>query len=149
MSPSNWGPAIWNFLHTMAAKIKEDKYSQMAPQLFNFIQRICANLPCPECSLHSSNFLGKIVFKRVSTKADLIKLLFIFHNAVNVRKAKPIFSIDHVGKYSQNNLILAYNQFITAFNTRGNLKLIADSFQRKLIIRDFRKWFIQNLQNFE
>ena len=149
MSPTTWGPAIWSFFHTIAAKIKADKYSEMAPQLFNFIQRICANLPCPECSQHATRFLGKIVFKRLSSKADLIKLLFIFHNTVNGRKSKPIFAIENIERYAQNNIILSYNQFISAFNTKGNMKLLADSFQRKLIVQDLRKWFLQNLQNFE
>ena len=39
MSPSSWGPPIWNFLHTLAAKIKEDKYTETAAQLFFFIQK--------------------------------------------------------------------------------------------------------------
>ena len=149
MSPSIWGPPTWNFLHTLAAKIKEDKYREMAPQLFFFIQKICANLPCPESSQHARGFLGKIIFKRVETKQDLIRLLCIFHNNVNRRKAKPAFSMEHIGKYSQNNLIHAYNQFISAYNTRGNMKLLADSFQRRLLVQEFKKWFIQNLHNFE
>lgn len=149
MSPSAWGPPIWNFLHTLAAKIKEDKYNEVSRELFFYIQKICANLPCPECSQHARSFLGKIIFKRVATKDDLIKLLFLFHNSVNRRKVKPAFAFEEIGRYSQNNLIHAYNGFIIAFNTKGNMKLLADSFQRKLIIQEFRKWMIINLQNFD
>ena len=149
MSPSTWGPPIWNFLHTLAAKIREDKYTETAPQLFFFIQKICANLPCPECSQHAKIFLGRVVFKKVATKADLINLLYIFHNAVNRKKMKPSFPKDQINKYSQNNLIHSYNHFISAFNTKGNMKLLADSFQRKLILQEFKKWIIQNLSNFE
>lgn len=149
MSPSTWGPPIWNFLHTMAAKIKEEKFSDTFGNLFFFIQKICTNLPCPECSQHAKLFLGRIVLKKVSTKNDLINLLFIFHNSVNHRKMKPVFPIEDVKKYSQNSLIHSYNQFITAFNTKGNMKLLADSFQRKLILQELKKWFVQNLSNFE
>jgi len=149
MSPNAWGPPIWNFLHTLAAKIKEDRFQTVAPQLFFFIKKICANLPCPECSQHARLFLGKIQFQKVVSRIDLIKVLFIFHNAVNRRKGKSVFSLDNIGKYSQNNLIQTYNQFIAAFNTKGNMKLLADSFQRRLLVTEFRKWFIQNLSNFE
>jgi hypothetical protein len=149
MSPSIWGPPIWNFLHTLASKIKEDKYTELSGQLFFYIQKICTNLPCPECSQHARQFLGKVIFKRVSTKSDLINLLFLFHNAVNKRKVKPQFPIEGMGKYSQGNLIQAYNQFIVAFNTKGNMKLLADSFQRKLILGEFKKWILQNLQHFD
>lgn len=149
MSVSIWGPAIWNFLHTIVAKIKEDKYGEISQPLFFFIKRICGNLPCPECSLHASSFLGKVVFQRVSTKRDLMKLLCIFHNTVNIKKGKPIFAIENIDAYSKNNLIHAYNRFIAAFNTKGNMKLLADSFQRKIIIQEFRAWFFKNLHNFE
>ena len=149
MSPSTWGPQVWCFLHTMAAKIREDRFSTVAPQLFFFIRKICGNLPCPDCSQHANVFLGRINFKKVVCKMDLIKVLFIFHNAVNARKGKIAHSIDNVGNYAGNNLIQSYNQFISAFNTKGNMKLLADSFQRKLIIQEFRKWFLQNLSNFE
>lgn len=149
MSPSAWGPPIWNFLHTLAAKVKEEKYPEMCRQLFFFIQKICANLPCPECSQHAKIFLERVVLKKVSTKNDLINLLFIFHNAVNHKKMKPLFPIEETKKYSQNNIIIAYNQFITAFNTKGNMKLLADSFQRKLILQELKKWLIQNLSNFD
>lgn len=149
MSPATWGPAIWIFLHTMAAKIKEDKYAQLAPQLFSFIQKICSNLPCPDCAAHARSFLSKIVFSRVATKVDLIRLLFIFHNTVNRRLNKQVFSIDNIDRYSKYSLVIAYNQFIGAFSTKGNMKLLADSFQRKLITRELRRWFLANIQNFE
>lgn len=149
MSPATWGPAIWIFLHTMAAKIKEDKYSAVAPQLFLFIQKICSNLPCPDCAAHARSFLSKIVFSRVATKLDLIRLLFIFHNSVNRRLKKPVFPIDNIDRYSKYSLVIAYNHFIGAFSTKGNMKLLADSFQRKLITQELRKWFLANIQNFE
>jgi len=149
MSASTWGPPIWNFLHTLATKIKDDKYNEIGGELFFYIQKICGNLPCPECSQHAKAFLGKVIFKRVATKDDLIKLLFLFHNAVNRKKMKPNFSFDDIQNYSKNNLINAYNNFISAFNTKGNMKLLADSFQRKLILQEFRKWLIKNLSNFD
>ena len=78
-----------------------------------------------------------------------MRVLCIFHNSVNRRKAKPIYAFEGLDKYSKNNLIQAYNQFIFVFNTKGNMKLLADSFQRKLIVQQFRNWFLQNLQNFD
>ena len=149
MSPATWGPAIWIFLHTMAAKIKEDRYSAVAPQLFLFIQKICSNLPCPDCAAHARSFLSKIVFSRVATKLDLIRLLFIFHNSVNRRLKKSVFPIDNIDRYSKYSLIIAYNQFIGAFSTKGNMKLLTESFQRKMVIQDLKKWLFNNIQIFK
>ena len=148
MSPSAWGPPIWNFLHTLAAKIKEDKYNEVSRELFFYIQKICANLPCPECSQHARSFLGKIIFKRVATKDDLIKLLFLFHNSVNRRKVKPAFAFEEIGRYSQNNLLHAYNGFIIEFNTKGNMNLLTEAFHRDRLLVSIKKWFMGNIQYF-
>ena len=51
-------------------------------------------------------------------------------------------------KYKSNNTVERYNHFIAHFKTKGNMKLLADSFQRKLLINDFKKWMMLNIRFF-
>lgn len=149
MSPSKWGPPVWNLFHTMAEKIKEDRFSELAPQLFNYITRIASFLPCPDCSQHAIQFLSKVNFVNVKTKMDLKFVLFTFHNAVNKRKIKPLFNYDLLTDlYSNNNIYQVYNNFVSVYKSNGNIRLLAESFQRGMILQDFRKWLMENISAF-
>jgi Erv1 / Alr family len=148
MTPNVWGPPTWTFFHTLSLKIKEEKFNEIFPTLFLFIRRICRNLPCPDCAMHATSFLNKINPAGVKTKQDFQNILYIFHNSVNKRKNKPRFDHNNLSQYNNNNIIQTYNDFIRVFHTNGNMKLLADSFQRRLVTKDFRKWFLTNIQHF-
>lgn len=149
MSPNNWGPPIWMLFHSLAEKIKEEKFSEVGPQLFSMIKKVCTALPCPDCSMHATAFMSRVNFSTVSTKTEFKHMLYIFHNVVNRRKNKPLFNVLGLTNYSTTNLVIAFNNFVSVYQTRGNMKLLADSFQRNLIVRDFRKWFMANFKNFD
>jgi hypothetical protein len=149
MSPEAWGPPIWMLFHSLAEKIKEEKFSEIGHQLFNIIKKLCSNLPCPECSMHATRFLSKVNFSLIKTKTEFKHMLYIFHNVVNKRKNKPLFNVLGIANYSTTNLVLAFNNFINVYHTRGNMKLLADSFQRSIIIKEFRTWFMANFKNFD
>ena len=148
MSPNNWGPPIWVLFHTIAAKIKEDTFNYMGPQFFNIIKKICRNLPCPDCSEHATNFLSKVNFQHIKNKNDLIALLYIFHNFVNKRKKKNLYNSKNLESYNQSNLNQAYINFSNVYKTKGNMKLLADNFQRQIIINELKKWLNENRNNF-
>ena len=38
--------------------------------------------------------------------------------------------------------------FFISYNTKGNMKLLNESFQRQIIIKDFSKWFNSNIRAF-
>ena len=149
MSPNQWGPPTWLLFHCMAEKINAEKFSEMKPMLILFIKRICANLPCPDCSLHATAFMSKVNFTYIKTKTDFIHLMYVFHNIVNRRKKKPLFNVGNLSIYSTVNLIDAFNGFISVFQTRNNMKLLADNFQRRIIIKEFKSWIFNNLNNFD
>jgi hypothetical protein len=149
MSPTVWGPPIWTLFHTLAEKVKEDKFNPVGLQLFAFIKKICRYLPCPDCSEHATTFLSKINNSNLKSRKDLINMLYFFHNTVNTRKKKPIHNPPVLLKYKEIGVIQAYNNFISVYKTKGNMKLLADTFQRQIIISDFKKWLISNLIHFE
>jgi hypothetical protein len=149
MSQSVWGPPVWTLFHTLIEKLKEEHYSFLGPQLFNFIKRISSVLPCPECSQHANHFLSMVNVNLLKTKIDLRNIIYIFHNVVNIKKGKQLYNVDELVKYKEKNLINVYNHFVSVYNTKGNMNLIADSFQRQLLLKDFKPWMMSNITKFD
>jgi hypothetical protein len=145
---SRWGPPTWNFFHTLAEKINEDKFSAVFPQVVTILKQICRNLPCPDCANHATQFLEKVNFANIKTKSDFKNIMYFFHNTVNRRKRKTPFDMKNLELYGKNNIITAYNNFIAVYHTSGNMKLLADSFQRKIIVNQLKKWMVANIQFF-
>lgn len=143
-----WGPPIWRFFHVLIEKIKEENFSTVHRELFNYIKRICSYLPCPECSQHANQFLSKITPNQISNKNDFKNMLYVFHNQVNKRKQKQPFPYSEMERYKQYNIIHVYNKFISVYNTKGNMKMLTETFQRQFIIRDLKNWLIKNINCF-
>ena len=139
--PEVWGPAVWTLFHTLAEKLNSSAYNQVAPSMFNIIVQICKFLPCPECSRDASNFLAKLNLSDYKNKDDFKNMLYLFHNYVNAKKRKPLYNYAYMNKYSNVNLISVINNFIAKYNTKGNMNLIAESFQRSFVIKNFIAWF--------
>ncbi len=112
--PEYWGPPIWTLFHVIAVNIKEEKFNILGIQFFNLIKKICANLPCPDCSLHATTFLSSVNFSHIKTKEDLINLLYVFHNFVNKRKNKPFFNGSDLEKYKNINKVAVFKNFFLA-----------------------------------
>ena len=146
--PEVWGPAVWTLFHTLAEKINVNAYPAVFPSLFNMIIKISKFLPCPECSNDASIFLAKVKVSELKTKESLKAMLCIFHNTVNAKKRKPIFSYSNIGVYGKYNLIRVINNFISQYQTKGNMKLLTESFQRQFIIKDFKNWFQKTIKAF-
>jgi hypothetical protein len=143
-----WGPPIWTLFHTLAAKIHEDKFNEIGGQLIMFIRKISRYLPCPDCSQHATNFFANVPPHMFRTKANFMKVLYILHNQVNKRKNKLLFKLEGLNLYENKNVIQAYNQFIMVYNTRGNMKLLTDTFQRQMLTNEFKKWLMNNIKAF-
>ena len=146
--PEVWGPAVWTLIHALTVRINDDAYAQVSLPLFKMIVNICKFLPCPECSTDASNFLAKVQPSQLKTKPDLINTFYFFHNSVNAKKHKPLFKYSNLGVYGTYRLIGVVNNFIAKYNTKGNMKLIAESFQRQMILNQFRSWFVGSIRAF-
>lgn len=101
---SFWGLPTWLLFHSLAEKVDEKKYAIHYKVLWKFIKDICSGLPCPYCQSHAVNYTNRISLNDVNTKEKLKKVLFDFHNNVNVRigKSKEIISVQE--KYKRANL---------------------------------------------
>lgn len=147
--PEIWGPPIWTFFHTLAENINEDGFSNIKFSLFSYIKRICTYLPCPDCSHHASRFLAKININKISSKNDFKNMLYVFHNTVNKRKRKPFFNHQNLEKYKNYNVGNTFNNFVSVYHTKGNMNLIAESFQRKILLSELKTWLIKNYKYFK
>ena len=148
-APNIWGPPIWTLFHTLAEKIHEEDFNRLIPQMFGLIKRICVYLPCPDCSQHATQFLAKIKPEQIASKVDFKNTLYLFHNMVNNRKKKPLFNYGNINAYQELNIVRVYNNFIAVYNTKGNMNLLTESFQRELIIKDLKKWLTTNHNSFK
>lgn len=147
--PEIWGPPVWTFFHTLAENINEDGFLNIKISLFSFIKRICTYLPCPDCSQHAIHFLAKVNINKIITKNDFKSMLYVFHNTVNKRKKKQMFNYNNLEKYKRYNVGSTFNHFVSVYHTKGNMNLIAESFQRNLLVKDLKNWLINNHKYFK
>ena len=148
MKPEVWGPPIWTLFHVLAEKINEKQFPMLIVPLFSYIKRICKYLPCPDCSDHATITLSTIRMEQIDTKDKLRVSLFIFHNSVNRKKNKPLFQAKDLVVYSRMSLQNVWRRFVAVYNTKGNMQMLSESFQRELIMKEFRKWFGTNITCF-
>ena len=149
MSPNQWGPPTWIFMHTLAEKVKEDQFPRIGHQIIVNLIQICYNLPCPDCTEHAKEFWSKVKIGNIKSKMDLINLLFVFHNSVNKRKNLPPFRYENLAYYKTLNVANTFNQFARNFNTKGNMKLLTESFHRGRQLASLKSWIMATIGNFE
>lgn len=148
MSPNKWGPPIWRFFHSLVCNIKEEHFNTIGIQTFSIIKQICRTLPCQICSNHAMQFLNKINHNQIRSKNDLINMIYIFHNYVNKTKNKPMFNVSDLSMYQHSNIVDSYNNFVSAYQTRGNMKLMAESFSRSNTLKIVKQFITGNAPSF-
>jgi hypothetical protein len=135
----------------MSVKIREDIFDDVIGNVLNIIYVICINLPCPDCANHAKNYLDSINFRTIQTKYQLQKMLFDFHNSVNIRKGYPLFKFENLEEtYSKaitRNVII---NFMDHFRDKSrSIKMIANDFHRARLVNELSDWFNQNITIFE
>jgi translation elongation factor EF-4 len=146
-----WGEPVWFLFHTLAQKIKEDTFLQVKDDFLKIIYSICANLPCPTCAQHATEYMNKVNFNRIRTKQELMLLFFEFHNAVNKNKGYAQFQYENLEeKYSKAITINIIHNFIFHFQHKSkSLKMIANELHRGKLINNLKIWFNNNIQYFD
>lgn len=146
-----WGQPTWFFLHTMAQKVKEDKFLQIRKEFLDMIFKICNNLPCPDCANHATRFMQGVNFDTITTKQHLKDLLFRFHNTVNARKGFAQFDYKELdAKYSSAITINIIQSFMQHFENKGySARVSAHNFHRGMAIVQLKNWLSANIQAFD
>jgi hypothetical protein len=113
----------------------------IAPQMYAQFVKICKFLPCPDCASDATNFLAKVNLTHIKSKVEFRNTFYLFHNWVNARKRKQLFNYGNILIYGKYNIIVVINKFLSVYHTKGNMKMLNESFQRSLIVTTFRSWF--------
>lgn len=144
-----WGTPIWNFFHCLAEHVNGDFYKHNKGTFKQFISLICNNLPCNECTKHATQYIKfNMTDNKIIDKERFKMFFFDFHNDVNRRKGKPIFT--DYDKYKSMNLIDAYNTFKHEYTRNTNLNRgFCDRLQRNNLIISLQKFLSNNWQNFK
>lgn len=146
-----WGPPFWYLFHTIAEKVKVDRFPEIRGELLAIIMMICQNLPCPDCSKHATQYMKENRFMFTETKDGLKNILFHFHNSVNGRKGLAMFDRTELDTfYSKAMLIPVYNNFMREFTSKSrNSRMIANDFHRESIAQYVKSWFTQHTDCFD
>jgi hypothetical protein len=147
MSPTYWGPYVWIFLHTLAARISEEGYHNLQSSIYNIVERILTLLPCPECSADALSFFKTIPKNSLTTKRSFCNSLYLLHNRVNAKLRKPLFNSTQLSGYEYIHLGNAYSNFAKVFNTTST-RIMADNMQRRLFLRQLEGWLSTNRSSF-
>lgn len=154
VSKSVWGPCVWYLFHTLAHKAVPENFAEIKNDLIQYIQRICANLPCPECTQHATEYMKQNarVLSTITTKEQLHYFLVDFHNTVNARKQKAKFTYEEANnKYSRAKTSDVVQYFFRIYGERtngGNLKMFVNGFQKQLLLSEFSGWMVRNHSKF-
>lgn len=145
-----WGEPTWFFFHTLAEKVKPDKFPKIKRDLVNIVRMICNNLPCPICAEHATAFMNKVNFNAINTRDNLKMLFFRFHNEVNMRKGYSLFTEDELNeKYPTAITNNIFGNFVQAFEKKnGSMKLMADNLHRGRVMVVIKQWLVENRQYF-
>ena len=135
VSKEIWGNNVWNLFHTIAHKIKEDRFEFHKNNIIYILENICNTLPCPDCSKDATELLKRVNFSQINNKADFKLLIFNFHNAINTKLNKPLFDFNELdNRYSKANIDILYNNINIIFTSNTNIpQLMTSSFHRNIL----------------
>ena len=147
-SKKQWGNAVWFLFHTLAYKLNNDNH---IPELLNQIYNICNNLPCNDCANHASSILKTVNRNNIVIKEKLIKLMFEFHNIVNKRTQKELFTMkEHDELYSRANTRKIIENFIIIMKHNNYTeKGMLHSYKRQQCLKTFIKYINENISNYK
>lgn len=150
MTTKTWGPPTWIFLHCLAHKIKEEHFINLKETIINLIIKICKNLPCPECAEHASLIMKHLKAENIHNKDDLKEMLFIFHNIVNERLEKEMYSEDELKMYDNYIFSVVIQNFLNSWkNFPHSQQMINNNFHRNLLLRSLTNFLKQHFHKFD
>ena len=151
MEPLLWGPCIWNTLHILTIKLKDEYVDVQIKELKEIIIHICNNLPCPICSSHAMAFINKHRFRNIKSKDELIQFIFIMHNDVNKRTKKHNFTKENlIPLYSNMKTKDVLNDYyLKNKNMNFGERMMMYSFRRKEFLIKFKKYIRSHIHCFD
>jgi hypothetical protein len=126
-TPTQWGPMIWNIIHTATLKIGGGPRMEMnIIRLFLEFTKILPHaLPCQKCQMHSREFIsanrGAMKWGKLNgddLRAAIAHFFWDFHNNANKVKDSP------TNFYEFEKLIPTYSSEDALNKVRGDLPIL-------------------------
>jgi hypothetical protein len=97
MDPEIFGPPLWFTLHNAAAHYNTNPSKEEQDMMKIFLISLPGLIPCLKCNQHTMKYLQTSdLNKAVKNKNNLIKFMLDFHNSVNQRLNKPLWTLKQV-----------------------------------------------------
>ena len=150
MKKKEWGPLIWNFLHTLSVKIKEESFESQKKNLLDIFRMIISTLPCPYCSQHALSLFKNANKRFIVDKISFIDFIYVFHNQVNRKLKKESYPKDFIiKKYEKNDLLRCLDDLKNVYNYKSNnLRLMLVNNGNKQILNKVAKKILDNKEHY-
>jgi len=142
-----WGTPTWYFFHSFAEHIDENFYKANSTLICELFRLICLNLPCEECTKHATQYTANTLHGKFIPTKDLLKEYFFrFHNSVNVRTKKDLFTDYDMYKLSKLGPITS-NFIKTYGGSRNPHRGFSDQLNRNIVVNKIID-FMNNNNNY-
>ena len=147
MNTTRWGRPLWIFLHTFCEKIKNEVFIQKKEFILSLIHSMLTSLPCPTCQKDTNHYLKRHNIFQLKTKEHCIQYLIDFHNHVNIKLGKPVYTDS--GIYSKQSFRYIYNVFIQYYkNYRSSMFISIESTYRREVCNRVTDYINNNMRDF-
>ena len=93
MPKREWGPRAWHWLHNMAITYSDNPTLADKQMAYRRIYKFIEGLPCEECRRHSMQYISAV--PPDYTDSHTLQIwVWTFHNSVNKRLGRPIFTLE-------------------------------------------------------
>lgn len=147
MPTSTWGPHVWTFIHTFAYHIDESFFTNNKKDVIHLLFNICFNLPCMECTMHAKAYLVRANKSKIQTKEDLKRFFYDFHNIVNKRLKRQVFTDYDI--YKSYSLQKSFINFKLAYTNNTFLRnQLHVTFARRRVCNNIETFIKRNQKQF-
>jgi len=148
VSKNEWGNAIWDLFHTLIEKIKLENPS-FIKEIFNYYKLICSIIPCPDCRYHSTKLLNQLNASKIINKITLQNLIFDFHNIINKKLKKRIYTKEILEIYKTKDLNQVLTTFFNNLRKKSSIKNEMMIFRNKNnVLNNFSNFLMNNKDKF-
>jgi hypothetical protein len=107
-----WSHPTWSLFHITTANLIEESFDEkFKNECIDLFTKICNAIPCMFCRVHAAEYMKTINRDEIKTARDLELFFWKFHNEVNERSKKEVFTEEKLVTYKQKNINRIKNEF--------------------------------------
>ena len=135
-----WSHPTWSLFHITTANLIEESFDEkFKNECIDLFTKICNAIPCMFCRVHAAEYMKTINRDEIKTARDLELFFWKFHNEVNERSKKEVFTEEKLVTYKQKNINRIKNEF------KGVLYMY---YRNEELLNEFNTFMQQNNDKF-